>query len=100
MGPDQPPSKFTGTDRVRTLGGLWVVCEGQGAMPGGGMATMIMTLGHDPAKKRFVGTFIGSMMTHLWLYDGGLDQAGKVLTLDAEGPNFTEPGKTAKYQDM
>ena len=28
-----------------------------------------------------------------------LDAAGKVLTLDAEGPSFTD-GKMAKYQDM
>ena len=34
---------------------------------------MIMTLGYDPQKKRFVGTLIGSMMTHLWVYDGALD---------------------------
>jgi len=26
-------------------------------------------------------TFIGSMMTHLWIYDGELDAAGKVLVL-------------------
>lgn len=26
------------------------------------------------------------MMTHLWIYEGSLDQAGRVLTLDTEGP--------------
>ena len=40
------------------------------------------------------------MMTHLWVYDGALDAAGKVLTLDAEGPSFTGDGTTAKYQDV
>jgi hypothetical protein len=68
-------------------------------MPGGGTATTVMTLGYDPAKKRFVGTFIGSMMTNLWVYDGELDAAGKVLTLDAEGPAFTDPERTARYKD-
>ena len=58
-----------------------------------------MTLGYDPAKKAFVGTFIGSMMTHLWVYDGELDAAGKVLTLDAEGPSFAATDKMAKYKD-
>jgi hypothetical protein len=29
-----------------------------------------------------------------------LDPSGKVLTLDTEGPSFTEEGKTAKYQDI
>jgi hypothetical protein len=100
MGPDQPPAKFTGTESVRSLGGLWVLAEGQGEMPGGGTATMLMTLGFDPQRKRFVGTWIGSMMTNLWVYDGRLDAAGTVLTLDAEGPSMAGDGKTAKYQDV
>jgi len=99
MGPDKPPEKFKGTESVRSVGGLWMICEGRGEMPGGGTATTIMTLGYDPAKKRYLGTFLGSMMTHLWVYDGELDLAGNKLTLDAEGPSFTEGGKTAKYRD-
>lgn len=100
MGPDQPPGKFTGTESVRSIDGLWVVCEGRGEMPDGGAATTIMTLGYDPVKKRFVGTFIGSMMTYMWVYDGALDAAGKVLTLDTEGPSFTDTAKMMKYQDI
>jgi Protein of unknown function (DUF1579) len=34
----------------------------------------------------------------MWTYSGSLDEAGKVLALDAEGPSFTGEG-TAKYQD-
>jgi hypothetical protein len=99
MGPDKPPEKFTGTETVRSIGGLWVVCEGRGEMPGGGTATTIMTLGYDPAKTLYVGTFIGSMMTHLWVYEGRLDPTAKVLTLDTEGPNFGAEGKTTQYKD-
>jgi len=97
-GPGQPPQVHRGTDSVRMLGGLWAVCDGTGEMPGGGTGYTIMTLGYDPVRGRFVGTFVGSMMTHLWLYDGQL--TGNVLTLDAEGPSFTDPGKMAKYQDV
>ncbi len=100
MGPDQPPGKFTGTESVRSIGGLWMMGEGRGEMPGGGAATTVMTLGYDPVKKRYVGTFLGSMMTHLWVYDGGLDAAGKVLTLDTEGPDCAAEGKMAKYKDV
>jgi Protein of unknown function (DUF1579) len=100
MGPDQPPSKFTGTESVRSLGGVWVLCEGRGAeAEAAGPDTTIMTLGYDPSKQRYVGTFIGSMMTYMWVYEGELDPAGKVLTLDAEGPSFTAEGKMAKYKD-
>jgi hypothetical protein len=100
MGPGQAPAKSAGSERVRSVGGLWIVAEGQGEMPGGGPATTLMTLGYDPQKQRYVGTFIGSMMTHLWVYAGGLDADGKVLTLDTEGPSFAGNGKLAKYQDV
>jgi hypothetical protein len=60
-----------------------------------------MTLGYDPQGKRFVGTWIGSMMTHLWMYeDGALDAAGRTLTLNAEGPSMSGDGTMAKYQDV
>ena len=100
MGPGQPPIKGTGTESVRSLGGLWVMGEGRGEMPDGGPATSIITLGYDPQKQRFVGTFVASMMTYLWLYDGALDSSGKVLTLDAEGPSFAGNDQMAKYQDI
>jgi hypothetical protein len=99
-GPDKPAETSRGSESVRSLGGLWVLCEGRGEMPGGGMATMLMTLGYDVRTKRYVGTWVGSMMTHLWLYDGSLDAAEKVLTLHADGPSFTEEGKLAKYRDV
>jgi hypothetical protein len=100
MGPDKPTEKWVGTESVRSLGGIWILAEGQGEMPGGGTMTSIITLGYDPQKKRFVGTFIASMMTYLWVYDGELDAAGRVLTLNAEGPDFAVEGKMAKYRDV
>jgi hypothetical protein len=101
MGPDKPKEKLRGTESVRSLGGLWTVGEGTGDMPGGGTAKSIITLGYDPQKKHFVGTFVASMMTHLWAYEGTLDAAGRVLTLDTEGPNFA-PGAQGmtKYKDV
>lgn len=46
MGPDKPPEKFKGTERVRSLGDLWFVAEGQGEMPGGGPDN-----DHDPRLR-------------------------------------------------
>ena len=103
MGPDQPVQKFQGTESVRSLGGIWIMGEGKGEMPGGGAATMIVTIGYDPQKKAYVGTWVGSMMTHLWVYKGELDAAERVLTLNAEGPKMTPEGPaegTARYQDV
>ena len=100
MGPDQPPMTSTGTESVRSLGGLWVSGESQCTMPDGTPGTMVITLGYDPQKGRFVGTFVGSMMTNLWVYDGALDASERVLTLEADGPSFTDPSATSKYRDI
>ena len=97
MVPDAPPMQ--GTEHVRALGGLWVLGEGTGTMPGGDTATMLMTLGYDPAKEAFVGSWVGSMMTHMWVYRGTLDADQKVLTLESEGPSFTGDGSTTRYRD-
>ena len=85
-GPDTPAEKMIGTETVRSLGGFWIVAEGQGSMPGGEVGTTMMTVGYDPQKQRYVGTYIGSMMSYLWVYDGELDADERVLTLAADGP--------------
>jgi hypothetical protein len=99
MAPGQPPTKMTGSEVVRSLGDVWVLCEAQGECPGEGIGYTLMTLGYDTAKKRFVGTFVGSMMSNLWIYDGALDSTGTKLVLDSEGPSFAGDGTMAKYQD-
>lgn len=97
--PGEAAETSTGTETVRSLGGLWTLGEGTGSLPDGSPATMLMTLGYDPAKGRYVGTFVGSMMTHLWLYEGSLSEDGKSLVLEAEGPAMTGEG-TAQYRDI
>jgi Protein of unknown function (DUF1579) len=98
MGADQPLTKTEGIEVVRSLGGLWMIADGEGG-PDGSSGKTIMTLGYDPQSDRFVGTFIGTMMTHLWIYNGSLNAGEKVLTLDTEGPNFSQ-SSMAKYKDI
>lgn len=90
--------KVRGTETVRSLGGLWVVLEGRGEMPGGGEGLTQMTLGWDPAAGRYVGTWVGSMMNWLWRYEGRLE--GDRLELESEGPDFGSPGRTKRYKDV
>lgn len=97
----KPPERATGTETVRSLGGVWFLAEGEGEMPGGGHVTSVMTIGFDPQKQRYVGTWIASAMTHLWVYeDGELDAAERTLTLSATGPSMTGDGRTARYKDV
>ncbi|MGE0694757.1 MAG: DUF1579 family protein [Pirellulales bacterium] len=39
-------------------------------------------------------------MRHMWQCEGSTDASGKTLTLEAESPNFTEPGRTALFRDV
>jgi hypothetical protein len=88
------------TESVRAIGELWIVAEGGGTMPDGNPGTMMITLGYDPERQRYVGTWIGSMMTHMWHYDGHLDATGRVLTLESEGPDWERPGQTLRSRDI
>ena len=98
MGPDQPPLKTTGTETVQMLGGPWYIAEGKGEMPGGGEGLHRMIIGFDPSSGRFVGNFVASGMTHMWIYNGTLDASRKALTLETEGPGMSGE-KLGKYRD-
>jgi hypothetical protein len=97
MGPDDAAMTSTGKESVRAIGKYWIVGDGTGQGPDGGEDTMIITLGFDPAKGSFVGTWIGSMMPNLWVYEGELD--GNTLSLYSTGPSMTGEG-TAEYKDV
>jgi hypothetical protein len=99
MGPGTEPMMIESTETVRSIGGLWIQGEGSAVFDGKPF-TSILTLGYDPRQKAFVGTWIDTMQTHLWTYRGSLDDAKKVLTLEAEGPAFDDPNKNSKYRDV
>lgn len=100
MGPGQPDQSFAGNEYVRPLGSYWVISDGVGEMTGGGEGLSIMSLGYDPQKGHFVGSWLGSMMPSLWVYKGELDASGKVLTLSCEGPSLDNPATSANYRDI
>jgi hypothetical protein len=99
MGPGQPPMKCKGTISCRTLGGFWYVSEMKSEMMGTPM-TAIMTLGYDPQSKKYIGTWVDSMLGYMWKYEGNVDTTGKIITFEAEGPNFMAAGKMTKFRDI
>ena len=100
MAPGQPPVKWESTESVRSLGGFWVLAEGVGESPAGESTTTVMTLGYDATKQSYVGTFVASMMSHLWIYEGRLDAGGTTLTLETEGPGMSAEVPRAAYKDV
>ena len=91
--------KHKGTESARMIGGFWLQCQVKADM-GGTTFTGILTVGYDPAKKIYVGTWIDSMTSFMWRYEGTVDEAGKVLTLNTEGPSPMDPKKTCKFREV
>ncbi|KWV52649.1 hypothetical protein AS026_03935 [Rhizobium altiplani] len=88
------------TEIVRSLHGIWFVAEGSGTMPGGSAATTVLTLGYSADKGKYVGTWIGTMMDHMWVYEGELSDDGKTLSLYTTGPDFADARKLAEYREQ
>ncbi|MDP2226249.1 MAG: DUF1579 domain-containing protein [Moraxellaceae bacterium] len=99
-GPDQPPMTWTTTETGRQIGELWIQAEGVSHMSDGDSHTMQITLGYDSRKGKFVGTWIGSMMDYLWVYEGEMSADGRALTLSASGPSMDGSGAIRPYRDV
>ena len=80
------------------LGQLWIVNASDMEVNGQKMKSIQM-IGYDPKKKKYVGIWADSMVNHMWHYEGTLDEAGKKLTLETEGPSMTGDGTMANYRD-
>ncbi|MCA9048045.1 MAG: DUF1579 domain-containing protein [Planctomycetaceae bacterium] len=97
-GPNQPSQKYTGTMSFRMLGEFWVISDVAAEMPGGGRFSAVQTIGFNSKTGRYDGTWVDSVTDHMWTYHGTAE--GETLTLEAEGPNFLSPGKTANFRDI
>lgn len=60
----------------------------------------MLAVGYDPARGKFVGSWVGSPMASMFVYEGELDAARRVLTLSTTGPSFEDPAKQTEYQDI
>jgi len=91
-------NKQSGRQTVKTFGDLWIISEMETDMEPAPMKSII-TLGFDPEKAKFVGSFIATMMSSFWVYEGTLDAGGKILPLASKGPRFDGKGQ-ADYVDV
>ena len=100
MDPEGNKFTTTGTESIRKLGEYWIVNEIKGIMPDDNQpAEMVVAIGYDIKKGKFVGSWVGSMMENLWVYEGEMDENG-ALNLYSEGEDMMDESKTAVYRDQ
>ena len=99
MDPSQPPMVGKGTESTRMIGGAWIVAEGHSEMMGSPFES-VLTLGYDPMRQKYVGSWIDSMSGYLWLYEGDVDAAGTTLSLNTKGPSPHNPGGLTDFKEV
>ncbi len=101
-GPGAAPSVSKGTETVTMLGGFWQVTDFKSEMMGQpfeGRGAM----GYDPSRKKYVGTWVDSMVPGYYTTEGTYDPATKTLTSTMEGPGpdgtIAKTRETTEWKD-
>ncbi len=85
QGPHSEPVVSKGVETVKLMpGGLWSLSEFHGKFGdmdfhGNGQS------GYDPAKKKYIGTWVDSMETTIMMMEGDFDPQTKTLTMYSKG---------------
>jgi hypothetical protein len=92
-GPGAPPQRSRGVAVNKLVGGVWLVIdfENDGGFQGHGV------YGWDPAKKKYVGTWVDSMRTFLAPMEGTWDAATQTMTFVGEGT--MQDGRTLRWRE-
>jgi hypothetical protein len=89
MGPDQPPVEASGTcEQKMILGGRYLQQEYTGVMMGEPFSGFNL-IGFDNQRQKFVSTWIDTMSTGIYYFEGQADAAG---TITQEG-SYEDPDK-------
>ena len=87
MDPSQPEMVCDATETIEPVGGFWTVSRFESdfmGMPFVGRCT----LGYDPRKERFVGSWVDCMSSTMFVMEGGFRADGKTLEMHSEGPHM------------
>lgn len=94
--------EFVGEEKVVAIGKFWTVSHYSSNAMGGLKGSS--TIGFDPAKKQFVGTWVDSFMPSVTHMHGKYDEKTKTMTLETKGIGMDGkpmPGKIViKYKDQ
>ncbi len=94
--PETEPMVSEATESNKMFGELWLLSKYEGnvmGMPFKGMGTM----GYDPVKKKYVGTWVDTMNPHMQTMEGEYDVETHTLTMYSTGIDvMTGEEKTSK----
>jgi hypothetical protein len=95
--PGQPPMLSKGIETGTMVGGFWLVSEFKSEMMG---QTFLgrSTLGYDPAKKKYVSTWIDSMTPSLSVGESDYDAATKTFTGWTDG--IDHGGRATRFKTV
>ena len=100
--PGAPPAVSKGTETVTMMGGFWQLTEFKSEMMGQPFEGR-GTTGYDPAKKKYVGTWVDTMAPAYYTVEGTYDAATKTLTGLMDGPDpsgvVTKTKETTEWKD-
>ncbi len=98
MAEGQPAMEMAGTIESETVGNLWLINTMKGEV-GGFQVHGRQTIGYSESKQCYIGTWIDNSSEFMWHYKGTVKD-DKILALEAEGPDMSDPDKTALYKDQ
>ncbi|MEM8710757.1 MAG: DUF1579 family protein [Planctomycetota bacterium] len=94
--PGGAPMKMGAKETIELFGPFFTVSHFEGdmfGMPYQGKSSM----GYEPKSGEYVATWIDTLTPQLFSFRGKYDDAGKVLTMHAQGTDFNS-GATASYR--
>lgn len=89
------PQTEKGVSEITAIGGFWMVDDFKSSM-GGAPFHGHGTTGYDPAKGKYVGTWVDSWSTSIMTVEGTYDAAKKTLTMSGMGQGMD--GKPAMHR--
>jgi hypothetical protein len=84
---DGSPSQNLGSGEMRgeLLGAFFVVCRWSGNIYETDFSA-VQTLGYDVDKEEYSGSWVDSIMSYRWQFNGSLESEGNELVIVASGP--------------
>ena len=102
MAPGAAPALSKGTETVSMLGGFWQLGQFKAEMMGQPFEGL-GTTGYDPAKRKYVGTWVDTMTPSIATVEATYDAAKKTMTgiMEGVGPSGerTKMRETTEWKD-